>query len=303
MLIANSPEAADASASCVGVPAGLGVVAHRAAGPLAHRDHARGPEHLAADVVAVGGVVVADAVDRLAVVLKLHARRARLRPPQGNLQPKPEREHPLARLLADRFEHESWLGIIYHPRGVDQCGQVWSRLHEEPGVHADAVPADPRPRTEDVDARVTVGQADGLPEAGVGQVGALEVEAVEHEPDVGAHPLTPVAAGGIGLPGAGQHGVATATVCALLGLDCVVYMGAEDMRRQRPNVERMGLLGAEVRPVEFGTKTLKEATSEAIRDWITNVETTHYLIGSAVGPHPYPDMVARFQSVISEEIR
>ena len=88
--------------------------------------------------------------------------------------------------------------------------------------------------------------------------------------------------------GAGQHGVATATVCARFGFDCVVYMGAEDMRRQRPNVDRMHLLGAEVRPVEFGTKTLKEATSEAIRDWITNVETTHYLIGSCVGPHPYP---------------
>src|SRR5918995_1612141 len=83
--------------------------------------------------------------------------------------------------------------------------------------------------------------------------------------------------------GAGQHGVATATVCALFGLKCVVYMGAEDMRRQAPNVERMGLLGAEVVPVEFGTRTLKEATSEAIRDWIANVETTHYLIGSCVG--------------------
>ena len=89
--------------------------------------------------------------------------------------------------------------------------------------------------------------------------------------------------------GAGQHGVAAATVCARFGLECVVYMGEEDMRRQRPNVERMGLLGAEVRPVDFGTRTLKEATSEAIRDWITNVRTTHYLIGSCVGPHPYPD--------------
>ena len=93
--------------------------------------------------------------------------------------------------------------------------------------------------------------------------------------------------------GAGQHGVATATVCAKFGLECVVYMGEEDMRRQKPNVERMGLLGAEVRPVDFGTKTLKEATSEAIRDWITNVETTHYLIGSCVGPAPYPELVAR----------
>ena len=103
--------------------------------------------------------------------------------------------------------------------------------------------------------------------------------------------------------GAGQHGVATATVCARFGFDCVVYMGVEDMRRQHPNVERMRLLGAEVRGVDFGTKTLKEATSEAIRDWITNVETTHYLIGSCVGPDPYPDLVAELQSVIGREAR
>jgi tryptophan synthase beta chain len=103
--------------------------------------------------------------------------------------------------------------------------------------------------------------------------------------------------------GAGQHGVAAATVCARFGFECVVYMGAEDIRRQRPNVERMDLLGAEVRPVEFGTKTLKEATSEAIRDWITNVETTHYLIGSCVGPHPYPEIVRELQAVIGREAR
>jgi tryptophan synthase beta chain len=103
--------------------------------------------------------------------------------------------------------------------------------------------------------------------------------------------------------GAGQHGVATATVCARFGLGCVVYMGSEDMRRQRPNVERMGLLGAEVRPVEFGTRTLKEATSEAIRDWIANVETTHYLIGSCVGPEPYPEIVRELQRVIGREAR
>ncbi|MGH3004364.1 MAG: tryptophan synthase subunit beta [Gaiellaceae bacterium] len=103
--------------------------------------------------------------------------------------------------------------------------------------------------------------------------------------------------------GAGQHGVASATVCARFGLECVVYMGAEDMERQRPNVERMSLLGAEVRPVEFGTRTLKEATSEAIRDWITNVETTHYLIGSCVGPHPYPEIVRELQAVIGHEAR
>ncbi len=103
--------------------------------------------------------------------------------------------------------------------------------------------------------------------------------------------------------GAGQHGVATATVCARFGLECVVYMGEEDIRRQKPNVERMRLLGAEVRAVDFGTRTLKEATSEAIRDWITNVETTHYLIGSCVGPSPYPELVRELQAVIGREAR
>ena len=103
--------------------------------------------------------------------------------------------------------------------------------------------------------------------------------------------------------GAGQHGVATATVCARFGLECIVYMGAEDMRRQRPNVERMQLLGARVEPVEFGTRTLKEATSEAIRDWIANVDTTYYLIGSCVGPHPYPAIVRELQAVIGREAR
>ena len=103
--------------------------------------------------------------------------------------------------------------------------------------------------------------------------------------------------------GAGQHGVATATVCAKFGLECVVYMGTEDVRRQHPNVERMHLLGAEVRPVEIGTKTLKEAMSEAIRDWITNVETTYYLIGSCAGPHPYPELVRELQAVIGREAR
>jgi len=103
--------------------------------------------------------------------------------------------------------------------------------------------------------------------------------------------------------GAGQHGVATATVCALFGLQCVVYMGEEDMERQAPNVDRMKLLGAEVRPVSSGSKTLKDATSEAIRDWVTNVETTFYIIGSVVGMHPYPMMVRDFQSVIGRETR
>src|SRR6056300_104220 len=102
--------------------------------------------------------------------------------------------------------------------------------------------------------------------------------------------------------GAGQHGVATATVCALMGIERVVYMGALDIKRQAPNVARMKLLGATVRAAESGSKTLKDATNEAIRDWINNPIDTHYIIGSVVGPHPYPDMVARFQSVISEEI-
>ena len=103
--------------------------------------------------------------------------------------------------------------------------------------------------------------------------------------------------------GAGQHGVASAAACALLGLECVVYMGTEDMRRQSPNVFRMRLLGAEVRPVEAGSRTLKDAVNEAIRDWVTNVRTTYYLLGSAIGPHPYPTMVREFQSIIGREAR
>jgi tryptophan synthase beta chain len=102
--------------------------------------------------------------------------------------------------------------------------------------------------------------------------------------------------------GAGQHGVATATVCALMGMECIVYMGEVDMARQKPNVERMRILGTEVRPAKSGSKTLKDATNEAMRHWINNPVDTHYIIGSVVGPHPYPDMVARFQSVISAEI-
>ena len=103
--------------------------------------------------------------------------------------------------------------------------------------------------------------------------------------------------------GAGQHGVATATVCALKGLECIVYMGEVDIERQAPNVARMKMLGAKVVPAKSGSRTLKDATNEAIRDWINNPTDTHYVIGSVVGPHPYPDMVARFQSIISEEIR
>jgi tryptophan synthase beta chain len=103
--------------------------------------------------------------------------------------------------------------------------------------------------------------------------------------------------------GAGQHGVATATVCALMGMDCIVYMGKHDMERQKPNVERMRILGTKVVPALSGSMTLKDATNEAMRHWINNPTDTHYIIGSVVGPHPYPDMVARFQSVISQEIK
>jgi tryptophan synthase beta chain len=103
--------------------------------------------------------------------------------------------------------------------------------------------------------------------------------------------------------GAGQHGVATATVCALMGIECVVYMGEVDIARQAPNVARMKMLGASVIPAKSGSRTLKDATNEAIRDWINNPVNTHYIIGSVVGPHPYPDMVTRFQSIISEEIK
>src|SRR5690242_7756081 len=103
--------------------------------------------------------------------------------------------------------------------------------------------------------------------------------------------------------GAGQHGVATATVCAMLGLECIVYMGEEDMRRQAINVYRMRLLGAEVRPVTAGTRTLKDAISEAFRDWVTNIDSTYYLIGSVVGPYPYPEIGRTFQAVISREAR
>src|SRR5690606_11012582 len=103
--------------------------------------------------------------------------------------------------------------------------------------------------------------------------------------------------------GAGQHGVATATVCALMGLECIIFMGEVDIKRQAPNVARMKMLGAKVVPATSGSKTLKDATNEAIRDWINNPVDTDYIIGSVVGPHPYPDMVARFQCVISDEIK
>ena len=103
--------------------------------------------------------------------------------------------------------------------------------------------------------------------------------------------------------GAGQHGVATATACALLGLQCEVFMGAEDVKRQAPNVRRMHLLGAKVHPVSSGTRTLKDAMNEAMRDWVTNVQTTYYCVGSVAGPHPYPSIVRDFQAVIGDEAK
>ena len=146
------------------------------------------------------------------------------------------------------------------------------------------------------------------------EVGAkvyLKREDLNH---TGAHKINAVIAQGllarkmgkrriIAETGAGQHGVATATVCALFGLDCIVYMGEEDIRRQSLNVFKMKVLGAEVRPVSSGSRTLKDATNEAIRDWVTNVRDTHYIIGSVVGPHPYPAMVRDFQAVIGNEAR
>jgi tryptophan synthase beta chain len=146
------------------------------------------------------------------------------------------------------------------------------------------------------------------------EVGAkvyLKREDLNH---TGAHKINAVLAQGllarrmgkrriIAETGAGQHGVATATVCALFGLDCIVYMGAEDIRRQSLNVFKMKILGAEVRSVDSGSRTLKDATNEAIRDWVTNVRDTYYIIGSVVGPHPYPEMVREFQSIIGREAR
>jgi tryptophan synthase beta chain len=154
-----------------------------------------------------------------------------------------------------------------------------------------------------------------LPGAGLGDhAGLAHVDREEDLAHTGAHKINNALGQGllakrmgkrriIAETGAGQHGVATATVCAMLGLDCVVYMGEEDVRRQSLNVFRMKLLGAEVRPVTSGSRTLKDAINETIRDWVTNVESSYYIIGSVVGPHPYPTMVRDFQAVIGREAR
>jgi tryptophan synthase beta chain len=187
---------------------------------------------------------------------------------------------------------------------LDELTEAWTRLRDDPGFR------------EEVDTllRTYVGRPSPLTRAerfAPGKRLYLKREDLNH---TGAHKINN-AIGQVALArrlgktriiaetGAGQHGVATATACARFGLECVVFMGSEDMRRQAPNVERMHLLGATVEPVEIGTRTLKEATSEAIRDWITNVETTHYVIGSCVGPTPYPELVRDLQSVIGREAR
>ena len=188
---------------------------------------------------------------------------------------------------------------------LDELENGWraARADESFQAELDELGADLRGPTDSAHARRTF-------RAGQAALSQTRGPAAHRRPQAEqrARPGRPGAAGSgkrriVAETGAGQHGVATATVCARFGLECVVYMGEEDMRRQRPNVERMNLLGAEVRPVEFGKRTLKEATSEAIRDWITNVETTHYLIGSCVGPAPYPEIVRELQAVIGREAR
>ena len=189
---------------------------------------------------------------------------------------------------------------------LDELTAAWEEAREDPGVPRRARPPAARLRRPP-DAAVS-----GVAAVGAGRPTVyLKREDLAH---TGAHKINnavgqALLAKRMGKPriiaetGAGQHGVATATACALLGLDCVVYMGTEDMRRQRPNVERMGLLGADVEPVEAGARTLKEAVSAAIRDWVTNVADTHYIIGSAVGPAPYPALVRDLQRVIGDEAR
>jgi tryptophan synthase beta chain len=187
---------------------------------------------------------------------------------------------------------------------LDELTAAWASLRDDPGFHAE------------LDALLTGYAGRPTPLTRVGRFAPdkrvyLKREDLLH---TGAHKINNALGQAtiarrlgkrriIAETGAGQHGVATATVCAHFGLQCVVYMGSEDMRRQAPNVERMRLLGAEIRPVDFGTRTLKEATSEAIRDWIATVETSYYLIGSCVGPAPYPELVRELQRVIGREAR
>ena len=187
---------------------------------------------------------------------------------------------------------------------LDELAEAWGEARADPGFHAEL----------DRLARAYAGRPTPLFPAqrlAPGRRLYLKREDLLH---TGAHKLNNALGQGllarrlgkgrvVAETGAGQHGVAAAAVCALLGLECVVYMGEEDVRRQHPNLERMRLLGAEVRPVTYGTRTLREAVSEAIRDWIASPGDTHYLIGSCVGPEPYPDVVATLQEVIGREAR
>jgi tryptophan synthase beta chain len=189
---------------------------------------------------------------------------------------------------------------------LDELTEAWEQARADPAFQAEL-----RDLQRDFVGRPTpLYRADRLSER-VGRTVYLKREDLAH---TGAHKINNAVGQALltkrmGKPrviaetGAGQHGVATATACALLDLECVVYMGTEDIRRQRPNVERMGLLGAEVVPVEAGARTLKEAVSAAIRDWVANVETTHYVIGSVVGPAPFPALVRDLQRVIGDEAR
>src|SRR5205807_1849671 len=200
-----------------------------------------------------------------------------------------------------RFVPETVMGAL------DELLEAWTAAWDDPGFHAEL----------DSLARDYVGRhwpryrAERLEELANGARIYLKREDLNH---TGAHKINNAVGQAllavrlgkrriVAETGAGQHGVASATVCARFGLDCHVYMGEEDIRRQHPNVVRMGMLGAEVIPVSAGAGTLKDAMNEAIRDWITNVETTHYLIGSAAGPHPYPLLVRELQSVIGREAR
>ncbi len=187
---------------------------------------------------------------------------------------------------------------------LDELTEAWERLRDDDGFHAEldalltGYAGRPTPLTRA--ARFAPGKRVYLKREDLLHTGAHKINNALGQATI-ARRLGKQRI--IAETGAGQHGVATATVCAHFGLECVVYMGSEDMRRQAPNVERMRLLGAEIRPVEFGTRTLKEATSEAIRDWIANVETSYYLIGSCVGPAPYPEIVRDLQRVIGKEAR
>jgi tryptophan synthase beta chain len=189
---------------------------------------------------------------------------------------------------------------------LDELTAAWEEAREDAGFGAELAAL----RRDFIGRPTPLYRADRLSER-VGRTVYLKREDLAH---TGAHKINnavgqTLLAKRMGKPrviaetGAGQHGVATATACALLGLECVVYMGTEDIRRQRPNVERMGLLGAEVVPVEAGARTLKEAVSAAIRDWVANVASSHYVIGSAVGPAPFPALVRDLQRVIGDEAR